>query len=375
MRFLRKARVKELGGVALLRLDFNTEDEWRMAASLPTVNFLRERARCLVIVSHRGRPEGVRFTWGVPEHFDKKLSLREDAKALSRLIDRTVVFVPHFRFEDIKRQISESPKGSVLLLENMRFLPGEEKNDAKFARELASLADYYVNDAFAVSHRANASIVAVTKLLPSYAGLGLEGELAALTKVMKSPKRPFVVIIGGAKVQDKIGVISSLRRVASTFLVGSGPARSLLQAKGERIGKDIFPIQPKELPAIRRVAKYKNLVLPVDYVIHERAVRDVGRETLKQFDAYIAKARTIIWNGPLGFIEQEPYEQGTLHIAKAIGENKKAFSIAGGGETVMFLKQYKLDTKFSFVSTGGGAMLDFLAGKKLPGIIALERSK
>jgi phosphoglycerate kinase len=366
--YLSSVTPKALAGTVLLRLDFNTEDDWRMRAVLPTIKLLLKTSDRIIIVSHRGRPVG----------FDKKLSLRSDALKLSQLLGgRKVTFIDRFRFAEIRRQVNAAPRGSVFLLDNLRFLPGEEKNDPKLARRLASLADFYVNDAFAVSHRANASVVAVTKFLPSYAGLEMEHEITSLSKAVIKPKRPVVLILGGAKASDKLGVIAYFKHKADWFLLGGGSANTILSLTGMDMKKSVKDNDPKELPALKKIAAYKNVVLPCDFVWGDASARDrildVGPKTVASFTKKIATARTIIWSGPLGLIEKKRYTKASVAIARAIGRNRRAFSVSGGGETVMFLKQYKLDKKFSFISTGGGAMVDFLAGKRLPGIEALRR--
>ncbi|MGC9968821.1 MAG: phosphoglycerate kinase [Minisyncoccia bacterium] len=364
VRFLSKAKSTSLRGTALLRLDFNTKDDWRMRAVLPTITLLLKNSSKVVIVSHRGRPAG----------FDKKLSLRKDAADLSRLIRKKVVFVPHFRFGEIKSMVAAAPRGAVFLLENLRFLKGEEKNGPALARSLASLADFYVNDAFAVSHRANASVAAVTKFLPGYAGLELEREIASLSRVMQHPKHPLVVVLGGAKAGDKLGVIKYFKKKTDWFLLGGGPANTILFLKGADVKKSVRDRDPRDLKALKSVAGYKNLVLPDDIVWCDSMIWDIGPKAIRVFKKKIGEARTILWSGPLGLIEKKKYARGSIAVARAVTRNRRAFSVAGGGETVMFLKKYKLDKKFSFISTGGGAMVDFLAGKKLPGIAALEKA-
>jgi 3-phosphoglycerate kinase len=263
-------------------------------------------------------------------------------------------------------------------LDNLRFLPGEEKNDAKLAKALASLADFYVNDAFAVSHRANASVVAITKFLPSYAGIEMENEINSLGKAIIKPKRPVVLVLGGAKASDKLGVIVHFKNKADWFLLGGGCANTILWLKGIDVKNSIKDSDPNERVALKKIVAYKNTVLPTDFVWgnsdggEKSAILDIGPKTMRTFGKKIAVARTIIWSGPLGLIEKKQYTKGSVAIARAIGRNRRTFSVSGGGETVMFLKQHKLDKKFSFISTGGGAMLDFLAGKKLPGIEALK---
>ncbi len=362
VKYLSKTSLGLLKGTALLRLDFNTEDDWRMRAVLPTIKFLLKHSARIVIVSHRGRPKG----------FEKKFSLRRDAAILSRLLEKKVSFIGHFRFGEIRRMVAAAPRGSVFLLENLRFVKGEEANDPRFARQLASLADFYVNDAFAVSHRANASIAAITRFLPSYAGLELENEITSLSRVMQRPKRPLLLILGGAKAADKLGVIAYFRKKTDWFLLGGGPANTILFLKGIDVQDSIRDREPKDLAALKSVANYKNIVLPDDFVWHDGKVWDIGPKAVQIFGKKINEARTVLWSGPLGLIEQKKYARGSVAVARAVARNRRAFSVAGGGETVMFLKKYKLDKKFSFISTGGGAMIDFLAGKKLPGIAALQ---
>ncbi len=372
IKYLSKTPRKALSGVALLRLDFNTKDDWRMQAVLPTVRLLAKTASKVVIVSHRGRPEGGEIVNGMPKGFPANLHLNRDAKLLAKLIKHKVKFVSHFRFGEIKAMVARAPKGSVFLLDNLRFLKGEEANDPAFARELASLADFYVNDAFAVDHRANASVAAVTKFLPSYAGLELEAEIASLSKAMVKPAHPLVLILGGAKASDKLGVIAFFKRKADWFLLGGGSANSILALQGMDVKQSFKESDPKILATLAAVAKQKNVVVPEDFVWHKGAILDMGPESIALFRKRISGAKTIIWSGPLGLIEKKAYAKASIAVAQAIGRNKKAFSLSGGGETVMFLKKYRLDKNFSFISTGGGAMLDFLAGEKLPGIEALN---
>ncbi len=372
--FLRAADPKLLRGTALLRLDFNTQDDWRMKAVIPTIKLLLKTSGKIVIVSHRGRPENITIKNGAPSGFEKLLSLKKDARELTLLLNRKVIFVPHFRFAEIKKIVAVSPRGSVFLLENLRFLKGEEKNDPRFVRQLAALADFYVNDAFAVSHRANASIAAITEFLPSYAGLELEKEITFLGKAMRKPKHPMVFVIGGAKAADKLGVIRYFKNKADRFLLGGGPANTALGLRGFDVEQSLIDRDPKDRKEMKAIARYKNIFLPEDCVWHRNAIVDLGEATIKKFSRVIAGAKTIIWSGPLGMTDKKEYRHGSFSIAAAIVKNRKAFSVAGGGETVKFLKDYGFDKKFGFISTGGGAMLDFLAGEKLSGIEALRRS-
>ncbi len=387
IKYLSKVKINQIRGVALLRLDFNTDDDWRMRAVLPTIKFLLKRSLKLVILSHRGRPEG----------FDKKFSLRNNGVALQRLIGRRVRFVPSLDFRIIREAIDRSPRGSIILLENLRFWKEEEANDRRFAKQLASLAgDFYphtkrghtsstqdsksprcgvgvyVNDAFAVSHRANASVVAITKFLPSYAGLELEREIKFLSGVTKKPARPVVLVLGGGKAADKLGVIRYFKNKADSILLGGAAANTILRLRGADMGRSLLDKNKRDLKSLREVLRYENAVLPMDLRWHKGAALDIGKRTVEVFSKKLSRARTIIWSGPMGYFEKRGFGVGNLAVARAIARNRKAFTLAGGGETVAFLKKHKLDEKFGFISTGGGAMLDFLAGKKLPGLEALK---
>ncbi len=348
MHYLSAIKSKALKNkICLLRLDFNTEDNWRMDASLPTIRFLLARCKSVVILSHKGRPRGFSAQGGPAGGWDDSLSLRPVSKILSRKLKKKVIFVPHFRFQEIGNLLKSSPNGSIFLLENLRFLEGEAENSAILAEHLSGLGDLYVNDAFAVSHRANASVVAITKFLPSYAGLELEKEIQQLSQAIKNPKKPLVVVLGGLKIEDKLRVVDNLRPKSPVFLVGGMLTDELIHKLNNA-----------------------ELVLPVDFKKDGETNRDIGPETVKKFCKIIKGAKTIIWNGPVGDIRDRRFKKGTIEIAKCVASKK--FSIVGGGETVMFIKKLKLDKKISFISTGGGAMLDFLAGRELPGIKALE---
>lgn len=371
--YLSKAKPKAIVGTALLRLDFNTKDDWRMKAVVPTIKSLLKTSCKIVIVSHRGRPDGGTLVNGTPRGFAAGLHLKSDALHLSKMIGRKVVFVNYFRFAEIKTLIVAAPKGTVFLLDNLRFLPGEEKNDPALAKQIASLGDFYVNDAFAVSHRANASVAAITKYLPSYAGFELEQEIAALSKAMVAPRHPVVLVLGGAKASDKLGVIAHFQKKADWFLLGGGSANSILALRGVDVKHSLRETDPAAIAALAVFAREDNVIVPIDFKWQRRAILDEGPKTSKLFAQKIVEAKTIIWSGPLGLIERKAYAEGSIAVAKAIGKNRTAFSVCGGGETVMFLKKYKLEKGFSFISTGGGAMLDFLAGEKLPGIEALKK--
>jgi len=301
------------------------------------------------------------------------LSLKKNADDLSALLKKEINFFRDFNFKEMKERIAKAKPKSIFMLENLRFMPGEASNDRDFAQNLASLGDYYVNDAFPVSHRDNASITAITGFLPSYAGLDFESEIMNLGKVMKKAKRPLVIILGGAKIDDKLGVIKFFKAKADTFLLGGALANTLLALKGVEMGKSIY--EKKAGRDIHALLHYQNLILPEvkDLRREEGAILDIGPKTEKIFEKIIHEARTVVWNGPMGFIEKPAFTHGTAAVARALGANKNAFSVAGGGETVMYLKKLGLDKDISFISTGGGAMLDFLAGKELPGITALNK--
>lgn len=362
MKFLEKTDPKKLKGTAILRLDFNSEDSWRLEAAVPTVKFLLKTADKIVILSHRGRPRGV----------ERKLSLRGEAKKLAKLLGKKVIFLGNFNFRIIKDEIKKAPKGSVFVLENLRFLPGEEKNDATLAKSLATLGDFYVNDAFAVSHRVHASVVAITNFLPSYAGIGLTREILILCKVMSAPKKPLVVVLGGGKAYDKLGVLNYLRGKTNSFLIGGAPANTLSFSAGVNVGTSLREKNPRRIKELKKILNFSNIVLPVDFRKKGRGIFDIGPVTAEIFADRISKAKTIIWAGPVGFFEEARFAKGSVAIGKAILKNKRAFSVVGGGETVSFLRRYNLTRAFDFVSTGGGAMLEFLAGEGLPGIIALD---
>ena len=358
MNYLSSAAPEKLKGIAILRLDLNVEDDSRLKASLPTLGFLMKTSAKVVVLSHKGRPSGV----------DLSLSLRLAAERMKKLLSKKVFFLPEFNFEQICETISSAPDGPIFLLENLRFLPGEEADDESLAKELASLGDFYVNDAFAVSHRANASVRAITKFLPSYAGLELQKELENLRKVMENPERPFVLILGGAKAEDKLPIVEFLKNKIDSALLGGVPANTLLKLKGVDVGQSVVA---ENAESFRKFLDMPQIILPSDWKEREGKILDIGDKTIREFSEKIKTAKTIVWNGPLGLTENSFMRAGSEAIAAAIAANTGAFSVVGGGETVSFLEEMGFSEKISFVSTGGGAMLEFLAGKELPGIKAL----
>lgn len=319
----------------LVRVDFNVEsarDALRLEASLPTIKqLLDKKGARIVILSHRGRPNG-RNKVG--------LSLREFLPFLRRHLRQKVVFL-----KDIPAKL---PTGRIFLLENLRFWPGEEKNDLQFAKKLAHLGDRYINNAFAVSHRKNASITQLPKLLPASMGLLLEKEIKVLSKIMKKPKRPLVLIFGGSKIEDKLPVIKYLLPKTNKVLLGS----SILNNS--------------------KLPNSSKLVKPIDWIGEEKWAYDIGPLTVIKYKEIIQKAKTVIWNGPVGNFENPKYAAGSIAIAHIIADSR-AFSVIGGGETTQLIRHLGLERKIGFLSTGGGAMLELLSGKKLPGIEALQK--
>ncbi|MCD6470991.1 phosphoglycerate kinase, partial [bacterium] len=367
----------------LLRVDFNVPvknskviDSTRINLVLPTIKYLQKKKAKIIIISHFGRPKGKRV---------KKYRLRPVYKNLKLKI-KNLKFISDCFGKKVEMMIKNMKNGEAILLENLRFYPQEEENDRNFAKKLARFADVYVNDAFSVCHRKHSSIVAITKFLPSYAGFLLEKEIKNLSSVLKNPKRPFIVIIGGIKISTKLGAIKNLAKFSDKILIGGALANNFLKASNYNIGNSIYE---KEMITESRklLKKYKDkLILPKDFKIdfkknisfkkiselnkiktREFLILDIGPRTIEIFTDIIRNAKMIVWNGPMGYIEKKPFNQGTKKIAKAIFANKKAKIVIGGGETLEILKR-KGKRKNIFISSGGGAMLKFLEGKILPGI-------
>ena len=381
MKYLSSLKNEDLAGkICLLRIDFNIEkaelagakNHPRLALVLPTIKFLIKNGAKVIILSHRGRPlekskiknQKSKLQFKI----QKELSLRPFVKILSSLLKKPVHFIDFkngFNALEISKIIA---RNSIFLLENLRYFEGEEKNDKNFAKRLASLGDFFVNDAFSVSHRANASVAAITEFLPSYAGFQLEKEIKNLSIAIK---KPLVVILGGAKISDKIGLLKNFMAEADYFLIGGGMAHNFLLAQGLPIGNSIF--EEKTIGFAKKMLKNRKVILPADYVIKDRKILDIGPKTLEKYSEIIKNVKTIIWNGPMGYFENPKFAKGSEEIAKAIMANKKAFSIIGGGETVELMSNVKCQKSKVFLSTGGGAMLEYLAGKKMPGIEALNK--
>ncbi len=375
------------GKKVLVRADLNVplkdgkvSDDTRIRESLPTINYLLKKKAIVLLLSHLGRPAGV----------DESLRMDPVAARLEMLLKRHVLKLDDCVGSEVDDAVNEMHSGDVAVLENVRFHEEEEANDDSFARALAEPADFYVNDAFGSSHRAHASIVGVPKYIPSAAGLLLQKEITMLDRAL-SPKRPFVVVLGGAKVSDKIGVIENLAKKADRVLVGGAMMFTFLKALGKNVGKSRLE-QDKVGEAKGILRKFgRKIVLPVDVVVAERAGSgakskvvscdaipkgwiglDIGPKTMKLFESGLKKAKCVVWNGPMGMFEVARFAKGTNEIAKFIAK-LKATTIVGGGDTAAAVRKLGLAGKFSHVSTGGGASLEFLEGKNLPGIAALER--
>ncbi|HWN72716.1 MAG TPA: phosphoglycerate kinase [Solirubrobacterales bacterium] len=386
----RDAPVK--GRRVLVRVDFNVPlkdeggeqvvaDDTRIRAALPTIELLRERGAALILMSHLGRPKGER---------DPALSLAPVAKRLGELLGTEVRLASGVVEGDVDLTCRALGPGDVLLLENIRFEPGETKNDPKLAENLAQLGDVYVNDAFGAAHRAHASTAGVADYLPGYAGLLLEREVSELTKVVESPKRPLVVVLGGAKVSDKVGVIDRFLEVADQILIGGAMCFGFFKAQGIPTGNSLAEGEEEAKEALGRVEQSDcELSLPVDLVLGrefkadtERRESDgvevpdgwmgldVGPRTAEAYGKAIAAAGTVLWNGPMGAFEMEPFAGGTRAVAEAVAA-APGTTVVGGGDSVAALNQFGLEDQVDWVSTGGGASLELLEGKKLPGVEAL----
>jgi len=382
------------GKRVFIRVDFNVPqdksgtitDDTRILLSLPTIRFAMEGGGKVILASHLGRPKGKK---------DARYSLAPVAERLSRVLGKRVSLAQDCIGEEIRKQVEGLAEGDVLLLENLRFHPEEEKNDETFARALASLCDVYIDDAFGAVHRAHASTVGMTQCVGMVgAGFLLMKEVESLGKALVNPQTPYVAIMGGAKVSDKIAVIENLLGKVSTLLVGGGMAYTFLKAKGFNVGKSLVEEEQIgfSLQLLEKARGKIKFILPSDHVAAERMdsqamtriVRnedippdwvclDIGPETVRSFSVEIQSARTIVWNGPMGVFEMEPFSRGTFAIARAVA-NSSAFSIVGGGDSVAAVKSAGVADQISHISSGGGASLEFLEGRKLPGIEALRRN-
>ena len=354
--------------VVVLRVGLDvSKEEWKSNPRIPVaaraIADARKRAHAVVVLSHRGRPD-LKDSTSVG-----KYTLQPLASVLSKECKCDVQFEPSLDKSVISARMKSLQKGEVLLLENTRLFEGETDNRAALGRFWASLGGVYVNDAFSVSHRKEASLVAVTNYIPSYVGIHLEQELRTLSGVMKKPAMPLVVLLGGAKISDKIGLIRHFVDKADSILTGGALATTLMAARGVPTGDSLY--EKEALEVAREWAWHEKVVLPIDVVTKKSAILDIGQATMERYREVISGAGTIIWNGPLGYIEEKKYTNGTLQLARAIAKSK-AHSVVGGGETTSFLVSKKLDRKMSFVSTGGGAMLCYLGGEAMPALEALK---
>lgn len=392
MRLLEKLKIAK-GMRVLLRVDYNVPisgaevaESWRIERTLPTIEYLLYHGARIIILSHLGRPDGS------PK---KEFSLRPVAEKLGQLLGKTVLFLeeePGSRA--LLDKVQSLPQSGVAMLENLRFYPGEDENNPDFSKMLAPLGDVFVNDAFGAVHRKSASIVGLPGILPHAAGILMEHEVEMLNRFLGKLSKPFLLLAGGAKVSDKIGVIDNLSKKADKILLGGGLANNFFAAKGYGIGRSLSA--PEEIALAKKMLKNKKIILPSDVVVGEigkeksakvvsigekrqelakgrRIILDIGPKSIELYSEEIKKAKTILWNGPMGYFEEPQFSHGTLALARMVAARSKgkAFGVIGGGETVAAMRRTKMEEMVDWVSTGGGAMLEFLEGKTLPGIKAL----
>jgi phosphoglycerate kinase len=391
---LNKLSIDELdikGKRVFIRADFNVPlddnlritDDGRIRSTLPTINYAIDEGAKIILASHLGRPKG---------KADPRYSLAPVAKRLQRLLDKNVIFAPDCIGPQVESLVSRMKEGDVILLENLRYHAGEEKNDEEFSKSLAKLADFFINDAFGAAHRAHASTVGIPKFLPSAAGFLMKKEIEYLKGTVNNPVRPFVAILGGAKVSGKIGVLEHLEEKVDKVLIGGGMAFTFIKAMGYEVGDSL--VESEMLETAQRIRKKLKsagvkFYLPVDCVISQslepgaetklvptmeipkgwRAL-DIGPATVKLFSEALANAKTILWNGPMGVFEIDAFSRGTYSIAHSVAD-AYALTIVGGGDTALAVHRAGVSDALSFISTGGGASLQLLEGKELPGIAAL----
>jgi 3-phosphoglycerate kinase len=384
--------IKEINAIkkkVIVRVDFNVpiednkiKDNTKIIRSLDTIKYLLDQGSIIILISHLGRPKGKR---------NPKYTLEPVHKELERLLKREIIFHKECIGEGIKKLVKGATSGDIILLENIRFYEGEEKNDKKFSEELASLGDIFINDAFGTAHRAHSSTEGITHFLPSYAGFLMKKEIESLSKAFLSPEKPFLIIIGGSKVSTKIGIIDNLLDKSDTMIIGGAMVYTFLRAKGINTGnslveenmleiakniishaeenhiKFILPVDHIVAKEIRENASYKEL--PIEDTPDGYIGLDIGSKSIKLFSEEIRKSRMILWNGPLGVFEISPFDKGTISIAKEIAShNGNSMKIVGGGDTALAVRKAKVENSMSHISTGGGASLEFLEGKILPGI-------
>ncbi len=387
---IREADLK--GKRVLIRVDFNVPlkggvvtDNTRIRAALPTVKYILDEGASLVVMSHFGRPKGQK---------NPDFSMAPIAKEFEKLLGRPVKLAPDVIGPEVEAEVKALQPGEVLLLENVRFYKEEEANDEAFAKALASYGDLYCNDAFGTAHRAHASTEGVSHFLPSYAGFLIEKEVKFMAPLLENPDKPFVAIIGGSKVSSKITVLESLVRTCDTIVIGGGMAYTFLYVQGHKIGKSLFEpdyVETAKAFLAKAAEKGVKVILPVDNVCakefsedaepilvdgdnitDELMGMDIGPKTVALIVEEIKKAKSVVWNGPMGVFEFEAFAKGTGEVAKALAESD-ATTVVGGGDSVAAINKFGLADKISHVSTGGGASLEFLEGKTLPGIKALEK--
>jgi len=349
--------------IALVRMNLDVskkeiDGSLRIKRAAESIAVLGKKYPKIVILSHRGRPEGR----------DMKLSLKPVCEALSKVSKKKIIFLDNKDLAKAKALISEGKPG-IYMIENLRFLPGERSLSPKLSKELASMGGIFVNDDFATAHRSSASTVGITSFIRSVAGPTLKSELAALNKVAKKPKKPLVLVVGGAKMSDKLCVIETLLPLCDKVLLGGGVANTVMKASGIDIGDSIFEASLSE--EAKRLVSDKKVIFPVDCRVQGKVILDIGPNTASLYSDIIKKAGTVIWAGPMGNIEKKAFAKGSETIAKALASSR-GFTLVGGGETVSVISELKIGKKIDFLSTGGGAMLDLLAGKKLPALQALK---
>lgn len=396
---MQKKTIKDLnenqieGKRILVRVDFNVPldkelkitDDTRISATLPTIKYLISKKARIILMSHLGRPKG---------KIAEKLRLDPVAKGLSELLEQEVKKLPDCIGKEVEKEIFRMKDGEIILLENLRFHPEEEKNDEQFSKKLANLGELFINDAFGTAHRAHASTVGVAKILPSCAGFLMAKEIEVLSNLIENPKRPFVVILGGAKISGKIDVVQNLLNIADKILIAGGMSYTCLAALGYEVSNLL--LEEYDLNVVRKMLNKakemeNKILLPVDLIVAKEVSEkadsktvkvesipkdfkgvDLGEESLKMFEKEIQKAKTIFWNGPVGIFEIEKFAKGNNIIAKCLADMKnKAVTVVGGGDSIAAIEKLGLAEKMTHISTGGGASLEFLAGKKLPGIEVL----
>jgi len=381
--------------VAVVRVDFNvplkdgkvTGDD-RIIKAIPTIDYLLENGAKVILMSHLGRPKG---------EYKEELSLEPVAKRASELLKRDVKFISSREVvdEEVVKEVSNLKKGDIALLENLRFVKGEEKNDAEFAKKLASLGDIFVNDAFGTAHRAHASNVGITEFLPSCVGLLVEKEIKYFEDKLKNPEKPFAAILGGSKVSDKIGVIENLLKKVDKLVIVGAMANTFLKSKGLEVGKSLVEDDKLDLAReimAKAIENHVDLILPIDVIVapevsedakgthkyvedvdEDDMILDLGSESLKNIESALKGANTVVLNGPCGVFEIEEFSSGTIELAKILAE-LDATVIVGGGDSVSAVEKAEVADKLTHISTGGGASLEMLEGKKLPGIEAVEEA-